>query len=723
MTTQPAATATASVAPASKSPVTIDRIASFPPPGWHVPRMLRNSPDGAWVTYLESENGSADMALFGFDTKTHTHRVLLRATELVANARPLSRDEELRRERQRTQIQGITSYAWAARANVMLIPVAGRVFVRRADGTLSELEGDGIIDPKLSADGTKVAFARGRELWLSDVDGRARALTQDAKEGVTRGQSDFNMQEEFHEPSGLWWSPTGDKLAYLEVDEHEVAQVPILGFRGALDLQLLRYPRSGTTNPTVRLGIIDLTGKTTWVVLPVSAALDANHAYLGRITWSADGRSLFLQRLSRDQRHLAMVHVDVATGTSHTLIEHEDAAWTEMTAQYPLANGKVVAIWPHQERQHLVVLHPQTGVVERQVTAGAWDIFQLAGLDLKGRALVVANKDAVLERALYAVNLDDGAMERMSPESGVHAIEAGHPEHGWTDVHSAHDRPPVVTIYDAGGKAVGGIDIPHDPDIERLQLRPARLVRIPAEGSAPELHGALLEPRDRRPGQRYPAIVVVYGGPAVQSILDDYNPRLLWQHLADRGFVVLQVDNRGAAGYGHAFETPIREHLGDIELKDQLRALDWLSAQEFVDGKRVGIYGHSYGGYMALTAMLRAPGRYKVGVAGSPVTDWSLYDTGYTERYMATPLTNEAGYRDSALAPVAKNLTGKLLVIHALMDENVHFEHTAKLIDAFVAADRNFDLMLFPGERHGYRSLTARRYAYRRVIEYFVENL
>ena len=711
------------VAPASESAVTVDRIAMFPPPGWQVPRMVRTSPDGAWVTYLQSESGGADMALFAFDAKTLTHRVLLRASDLVASERPLSRDEELRRERQRTQIQGITSYAWAAHANVMLVPVAGRVFVRRGEGAPIELPGDGIIDPKLSADGTKVAFARDRELWLAEIDGPTRALTQGAPVGVTRGQSDFNMQEEVHEPSGIWWSPQGDKIAYLEVDERKVAEVPILGFRGAADLQLLRYPRSGGNNPSVRLGIIDLAGTTTWVELPRTAGSDATGDYLGRIAWSADGKGIFLQRLSRDQKHVALLHVDVGTGKGRTLLEHADPAWTAMTEQRPLASGKLLAVWPHEHRQHLALVHPETGAIERRVTSGAWDVFHVVGVDAKGRALIVANKDTPLERALYAVNLEDGSIERMSPESGVHAIDADHPEHGWTDIHSAHDRPPCAAIYDAAGKVVGAIDFPRDPDIERLALRPPTLVRIPASGDAPLLHGALLEPRNRKPGVRYPAIVVVYGGPAVQSVLDDYNPRLLWQHLADRGFVVFQVDNRGSAGYGHAFEAPIRERLGEVELTDQLRALDWLSAQEFVDADRVGIYGHSYGGYMALTGMLRAPGRYKVGVAGSPVTDWSLYDTGYTERYMATPATNEAGYRDTSLAPVAKNLAGKLLVIHALMDENVHFEHTAKLIDAFVAADRTFDLMVFPGERHGYRSAAARRYAYRRVIDYFVENL
>ncbi|MBM4374102.1 MAG: S9 family peptidase [Deltaproteobacteria bacterium] len=713
----------APILPASESLVTVDRIAAFPPPGWHVPRMIRMAPDGSLVTYLKSETGGSDMALFAFDPKTREHRVLLRARELVDEGRAMTREEELRRERQRTQIHGVTSYAWASNAMTMLVPIGDRVFVRRADGTSTALAGDGIVDPKLSPDGTRIAFARGRELWLAEVGGAERAITQGAPEGVTRGQSDFNMQEEFDEPSGLFWSPTSDRVAFLEVDERQVAEIPILGYRGAPDLQALRYPRAGATNPSVRLGVATVGGQVRWLDLALPAPFEGASGYLGRLSWSPDGQSLYLQRLTRDQRHLALVKLDVATGAARVLARHDDASWTSMTEHVPLADGRVLAVWPHEGRRHLALIDGERGGLLRQATQGEFDVFHLVGVDRRGRALAIANRDAPLERALYAVDLVTGSVLRTTPEPGVHVIESGHVEHGYVDVHSSHNRPPRVTIHDADGAPIGAIDLPEDPDVARLGLRSPELVTVPARGDAPRLHGALLKPRRLEPGVRYPALVVVYGGPGVQSVLDDYNPRLLWQHLADRGIVVLQVDNRGASGHGHGFESPIAGRLGERELEDQLRALEWLEGQPFVDASRVGVYGHSYGGYMALSAMLRAPGRFKVGIAGSPVTDWSLYDTGYTERYMGTPASNPSGYLETSLVPVAHNLRGKLLIVHALMDENVHFEHTARLIDAFVRADKDFDLMVFPGERHGYRSSEARRYAYRRVIDYLVSHL
>jgi len=277
-------------------------------------------------------------------------------------------------------------------------------------------------------------------------------------------------------------------------------------------------------------------------------------------------------------------------------------------------------------------------------------------------------------------------------------------------------------IRGADGKRRGTLPVPRAADFDGLRLRTAELVTL-TRPDGPELHGALLKPRHLKPGARHPAVVVVYGGPAVQTVRNEYSPRLLWQHLADRGFVVFQLDGRGSTGRGHAFETPIAGELGTVELADQLVGLDYLSSLPFVDPDRVGIYGHSYGGYLAALAMLRAPGRFKLGVAGSPVTDWQLYDTGYTERYLGRPQENAAGFAASELTQHATRLQGKLFLIHALMDENVHFQHTAKLIDALVRADKDFDLLLFPGERHGYRNPQARRYIYRRVVDYFVANL
>jgi dipeptidyl-peptidase-4 len=714
------------IADPSASPITFERIARFPPPGWQVPRAARVSPDGTLVTYLQAEAGGEEMSLFAYDLSTRKHRVLVRPADLAEADRVMSRAEELRRERQRKRITGITAYAWADEADVMVLPVGGDVFVRRPSGEIARLthSSEPAIDPQICADGSRVAFVRGQELYVVELArGQETALTRGAPTGVTRGQSDFNGQEEFGEPSGFWWAPTCDRIAYLEVDESPVGQIPVLGYREDTDLQLLRYPRAGTANPMVTLHVLQLsTGASQPVALPAAPPF-ADGQYLGRVHFSDDGQTLYVQRIDRAQQHLALVRIDLGTGKAVHIVEERSDTWIEL-APMRVVGDHLLWTGPREGgHRHLELRDPRTGALRRRLTSGDWDVFQLLGLDGSGqRVLFVGNVDSVLERQVYAQALAGDELRRVSRGEGVHQVGGRNAAQGWVDIHSSRTTPPKDTVHDAAGKVVGELPVALDDDFEALRLRPPEIVELSGNG-LPTLYGALLTPRHLLPGKRYPVIVFVYGGPAVQTIKNEYNPRLLWQHLADRGFVVWQLDNRGTRGRGHDFEAAIYRNLGRVELADQLRGVEHLRGLPFVDPARIGIYGHSYGGFMAALAMLEAPAIFKVGVCGSPVTDWRLYDTGYTERYLSTPEQNQAGYEAATLTSRAARLEGKLMLVHALMDENVHFEHSAKLVDALVAADKDFDLLVFPGERHGYRNPAARQYAYRRVVDYFAQNL
>lgn len=713
-----------SILGAEASPIDFDRITRFPEPGWQIPRVVGFSPDSKRITYLQSETQGAEMALFEFDLATQKASVLVRASDLHKEDRPLSREEELRRERQRQKTSGITGYAWAKRADVMLIPHGGDLFVRAADGVVARLTDskDPAIDPQLSPDGSQIAFVRKGELAVIDVKTKHEtALTQGAPEGVTRGLSDFIGQEELDEPNGLWWSPTNDRLLYLEVDERGVELVPVMGFRsGKPDLMQQRYPRAGAKNSTVKPGILDLkTRKTIWLKTP------PGDRYFGRFTFLPDGKSLIFQSLTRDQKTLSFLRADVATGDVTELWSEASPTWVTYEDVHPLArSGTLLATAIVGGHIHLETRDPKTGKRLVALTQGDWDVDHVAGVDEdKGLVYFVGTMTSKVESHLYAVPLAGGTIEKVTAERGVHAVVMSRDGKSWVDVHSASDRMPRAVVHGgAAGAALGELAVPHEAELDKLKLRSPKIVTVKSD-AGDTLYGEILEPRTIEPGKRYPVIVMVYGGPGVQLVRDEWAPHLLWQHLADRGFVIFQLDNRGSAGRGPAFEAPIYKHLGEVELADQLRGLDYLKTLPFVDADRAGIYGHSYGGFMAALALLKAPDRFKVGVSGSPVTDWSLYDTGYTERYMATPAENPAGYAAADLAKMAKNLRGKLFLIHAMMDENVHFENSAHLIDALVEAEKKFDLFVFPGERHGYRSPAARKYAMMRVVEYFVDNL
>jgi dipeptidyl-peptidase-4 len=709
------------------SPVDFERIARFPEPGWQTPRSVAYSPDGALCTYLQSESQSEEMALFGFDLATHTSRVLVRASDLVKTDKPLSREEELRRERRRSRIAGVTDYRWARRAPVMILPHAGDLFFRDAAGTISQLAdaSDPVTDPKLCDDGTMIAFVKKGELSVLDVrTHKETALTHGAPAGVTRGLSDFLAQEEFDEESGFFWSPGCDRIAYLEVDEREVEVVPVMGYRQSKpDLMQQRYPRPGAKNPAVRLGVIDLkTRQTTWIALP--APVGSGDHYLARFQWSHDGKALWFQALTRDQRRLSVLRADVGAPTAREMWSLTSSTWVDFVKLRLLERSpRAVATATVGGHYHLEVRDTQSGERVTALTQGEWDVLSIQGVDEdRGRVLFTGTLASPMEHRLHAVPLAGGPVETLTAERGVHAITMRPDGKGFVDEHSARDRLPRAVVHGADGAEIGELPVPHDPDVERLALRSPEIVEVKSPGGQ-TLFGALLKPRVMEPGRRYPTVVMVYGGPGVQSVLDQWAPRLLWQHLADRGFVVFQLDNRGSAGRGPAFQAPIHRNLGKVELEDQLAGVDALTAMPFVDPSRVAIYGHSYGGFMAALGMLAAPDRFKVGVAGAPVTDWRLYDSAYTERYMGTPAENAAGYAESDLARRASSLKGKLLILHALMDENVHFDHTAHLLDALVAANKRFDLFVFPGERHGYRSPAVRRYAMHRVVDYLVENL
>jgi dipeptidyl-peptidase 4 len=701
------------------SPITFERIAKYPEPGWNVPRSIQHAPDGATITFLASETGDDTMSLFSFDVATGRTSVLLRASDLGQTAATRSREEELRRERQRDRNEGITKHVWAKHANVLVVPHAGDVFVRDARGVrrLTSTP-DAEIDPQPCDTGERVAFVRKGELVSMDVaTSKETLLTTGAKEGVTHGLSDFNAQEEFGEPSGFSWSPRCDRIAYVEVDERHVDRVPILGFRNdRADLMMQPYPAVGTKNPSVRVGIVDLaTRKTTWIRLP-----DDQERYFGRFIWADDGKALHVQTLSRDQKRLALLRVDPTTGATTEMLAQSSAAWVSFSPMRLLKKEKTFLFTTEKNgHRHLELRSATDGKLVRELTNGEWDVDSVALDEAAGRALVVGTLDGPLERHLYAVPLAGGAPVKLTSERGVHGPRIAESGDTWVDVHSSRERLPRAVVV-RQGKIAGELPIRRDDDLDALRVRTPKLVTVEGPDGT-RLQAEVLEPREMR--GRHPAVVFVYGGPGSQAIVDSWSPRLLWQHLADRGFVVFQIDNRGTGGRGISFVQRVHKRLGQLELEDQLAGAKWLAAQPFVDPERIGIYGHSYGGFMSALAMLEGKGAFKAGVAGAPVIDWRLYDTGYTERYMETPATNAAGYAASDLSKKVDGLRGRLFLIHASMDENVHFANTAILIDALIAKHAAFDLLVLPGERHGTRAPAAKTYVPERVVDFFVREL
>ena len=371
-------------------------------------------------------------------------------------------------------------------------------------------------------------------------------------------------------------------------------------------------------------------------------------------------------------------------------------------------------------------LYDAHGNLVRQLTHGDWVVDSLEGVDQKSRiAYFTGTRDGPTERHLYRASLDGGGIERITAEPGTHVVALDHGCVKFVDVFSSVDTPPTVTLRSlTDGSILHSIHEPGDPRLNTLDLTPPELVTIPTRDGQ-SLHGAVYRPPPEFGPGPYASVVYVYGGPHAQIVSNHWSMTcaLRIQHLRSQGYLVFSLDNRGSARRGLAFEGSIKHNMGDVEISDQVDGVSWLIERGLADPDRVGVYGWSYGGYMALMCLSQAPDVFKMGVAGAPVTHWDGYDTHYTERYMSTPQSNPEGYRESSVMAHINRLEGSLLIVHGLIDENVHFRHTARLINSLIAARKYYEILLFPNERHMPRSLADRVYMEERISEFFQRNL
>ncbi len=712
------------------TPITIEDVATYPFPGTAVPGSLQFSPDDSLITYLFSEGGSLTRQLYALDPETGHTRPLVTPPGGGDTEENLTLEEKLRRERLRQRETGITHYAWSEDGRI-LIPLLGGLFVQNgAAGELQQILAKGehpILDAQFSPDGNWIAYVQDAEIYVIPGDGgEPRQITSGARgTGKTNGLAEYIAQEEMGRRRGYWWSLDSQAIAFTEVVESHIPVYRIVhqgqDAVGAGAQEDHRYPFAGQANAKVRLGVTGRDGGApTWMDLG-----EDEDIYLARVKWLPNG-NLTAQIQNRAQSRLDLIAFDPTTGRGETLLTETSAVWINLHNMFrPLKNGRFIWASERTGFMHLY-LYDKAGGWERPLTSGEWQVDSLDGVDEEnGLVYFCGTMDGPTERHLYVVGFDGGQPQRLTREPGSHNVTLDHAFTRFIDQYDSLTQPPVINLRVLKtGKRRHTLFTPNDPRLESLTLPPPEIVTLSTRDGV-TLYGALYRPPAASGAGPFPAIVAVYGGPHAQLVVNGWRDtvNMRAQYLAQQGFLVFMLDNRGSARRGLAFEGWIRHRMGLIEVQDQVDGVRWLVAQGLADAKRVGVYGWSYGGYMAAMCLAQAPDVFKVAVAGAPVTHYDGYDTHYTERYMSTPQANPDGYAQGSVMYHVENMQGKLLLVHGLIDENVHFRHTARLINALIKAGKPYDLLLFPDERHSPRRLADRVYMEERVRDYFVENL
>lgn len=558
------------------------------------------------------------------------------------------------------------------------------------------------IYPAFSEDGSKIGFIREGDLfWLDLATGMTHRVTdRGGNDQLLNGVADWVYEEELGVERSYWWSPDGARLAFLQFDESPVSVVPITGDSVPYpELERQHYPKAGTANPRVRLGVISSAGGD-----PVWMSTGDGDHYLVRAGWTPAGE-VWVQRLNRDQSVLDLMVADPATGEVRTLLTERDPAWINIRDDlHFLDDGRFLWTSERDGWRHLY-LYGADGTLERKLTQGEWQIEEVFGVDPDAEHVFIkANREDPRRRHLYRVTMATGEITLLGDQiRGAHDGDVSPDGTLVIDQWSTRDTPPRADLVTADGRFRRQLWGSGD-ELAGWDLLPIEESSITATDGT-ELYSLLIRPRGFDPTERYPVVQYVYGGPHSQLTIDQWRASIhnTFRFMADMGIAVFTVDNRGTWARGHAFETVVHRRLGEIEVADQLDAARWLKEQPWVDPDRLAVYGGSYGGYMTLLCLLKAPGVFRAGIAYAPVTDWSLYDSIYTERYMDTPQDNPEGYEVSAPLTYAENLEAALLLGHGTMDNNVHFQNSLQLIGKLAAADKAFELIVYPRTRHGVR--------------------
>lgn len=693
--------------------LTVERVFANPSLAGPVARGVSLSPDGELVAFLRSREDDVNVQdLWAMPTGGGAPFKLIDARALVPDAGELSEAEIARRERMRISARGVVEYSWDEQGRYILAPLEGDVFLAEREGgavrRLTETEADE-IDAKVSPRGNYVSWVRDQDLVVYDLAaGAEQAVTTDGDGLITWATAEFIAQEEMDRDTGYWWSPDERFIALQRTDESTVDVIPRLDISGGgATVVEQRYPRAGRPNAVVDLYVHD---RTTGQRIKVDLGANAD-VYLARVNWSADGKTLYVQRQSRDQKTLDLIAVDPTTGQGRVIATQTSEAWVPLTHDFKaLADGTF--IWSSEESgwKHLY-LHRADGRRIRAITSGDYAVTGLNAVDERtGTVFFTASmrdgKEYPIEQQLFSVSLRrPGRPAEITPRGGWWSASVNRTGTAYVGNYQDEDTPPQSALYSIDGQRLAWIeenrlDETHPFWPYNARQRDPEFGTLQSHGET--LHWQMSTPPGFDPSKRYPVVMQVYGGPSGGGVKRGW-PSATTQLLTEAGYVVFRLDNRGEGYRSARFKQALYLKMGQPEIEDQVLAADYLRSLPFVDDDRIAAMGWSYGGFMTLHMLTEPKMGLAAAISGAPVTDWSLYDTHYTERFMSTPQANPEGYAASDILDQLPLMTGRLLLMHGMADDNVIFENTTRVLNALQEKSLPFETMLYPGQRHGIR--------------------
>ena len=725
--------------------LTLERIFASPDLSGPSLRQAKLSPAGDRVTFLQGRAEDRTLLdLWEYNLADATTRRLVAADQVLADEGELSEEEQARRERARiADLRGIVEYRWSGDGKNLLFPLGGNLYYAQIEGEAADTSPNVLqltnsesfdTDPKVAPGSQYVAFIRDQNLWVVDTEtADARALTTDGEGTLKNGMAEFIAQEEMGRSTGYWWSPDGRMIAFLQVDESPIE--PSTRFEVSGDTITMieqRYPYAGTPNVRYRLGVVDVDDAASlrWINLLDDSGNE--DIYIPRLNWLPDSSGIAFQRQSRNQQQLDLILHRLADNSQTLLVRETSDTWINLHYDLRFLSEMPAFIWSSERSgyRHLYLIGLD-GEIIRPLTSGAWPIDALSGVDEDlGRVYFTAYRDGPTEQHLFRQSLateTPSDVVKLSRRAGWHAISMNSSAQYYLDLFSNTQQPPQLSLHSADGERIAWLvenrldsDHPYRTYLDDHQA--TEFGQLESEdGQA--LHYRIIKPAGFNAERKYPVFLHVYGGPTSRVVKNQWGRRHLFdQFMAQSGYLVFSIDNRGIVGQGMVFQDPAYLKLGQIEVIDQMVGVDYLKTLPYVDADRIGVFGWSYGGYMALMMQTQHPGSFAAGVAVAPVTDWALYDTHYTERYLGMPRDEDGNeteaYRLGNVLTYADQLSDPMLLIHGMADDNVLFTHSTMLMQQLQDNSIPFELMTYPGEKHAISGTGQRLHVYRHFVEF-----